>query len=227
VAGGTPLKTLSIFTEVSYTEATRFFDYQHPAVQDYLSDLQIDGLSTREKAIALYNKVRDGFFYNPFLISISEEDYVASTLLSRPTGHCIDKSVILVSLLRSAGIPARIQLAKVQNHIGVERLVAKLGTSELAPHGFVEMQLDDKWIKATPAFNKSLCEMLHVAPLEFDGVNDSIFQAYEGEQKFMEYLEDYGHFDDLPFEFIVDVFTSHYGHLDVKMPESGYIQFEI
>ena len=134
--------------------------------------------------------------------------------------------MILIALLRALGIPARLHLAKVQNHIGVERLVEKLGTTELAPHGFIEIQLDNKWVKATPAFNKSLCEMLRVEPLDFDGVNDSIFQAYDGGKKFMDYLEDYGHFEDLPFEFIVNVFTTHYGHLDIKIPETGYIQFE-
>lgn len=187
----------------------------------------MDAKSDREKALALYYKVRDAYFYNPFLISFSEEDYVASRLIDRPTGHCIDKSIVLIALLRAVGIPARPHLAKVKNHIGVERLLEKLGTNELAPHGFVEIFLEEKWVKATPAFNKSLCAMLRVAPLEFDGLNDSVFQAYDGDQKFMEYLEDYGDFEDLPFQFIVDVFTAHYGHLDVELPESGYIQFEI
>jgi len=212
---------------VSYTASTKFFDYENPAIKNYRDDLTLDGLSNREKAVAIYNKVRDAFFYNPFLISVSEEDYVASRLIKRKEGHCLDKSILLIALLRAEGIPAKLHLAKVKNHIGVERLVKKLGTDELAPHGFVEIFLEGKWLKATPAFNKSLCEMLQVAPLEFDGESDSIFQAYDGDRKFMEYLEDYGDFDDVPIDFIVDVFSKNYGHLGIELPETGYIQFEI
>ncbi len=71
-----------------------------------------------------------------------------------------------------------------------------------AMHGYTELYLNDRWVKATPAFNQQLCELFNVAPLEFDGVNDSVFHPFnrDGEQ-LMEYLIDHGQFTDVPEAF--------------------------
>ena len=47
-------------------------------------------------------------------------------------------------------------------------------------HGYVELELDGRWVKATPAFDRALCEHFGVLPLEFDGREDSVFQPYDG-----------------------------------------------
>ena len=53
--------------------------------------------------------------------------------------------------------------------------------------------------------------MCQVAPLEFDGETDSMFQEFNGEgQKFMEYLEDYGHFEDIPVNFMLNNLQENY-----------------
>src|SRR4030067_265056 len=44
--------------------------------------------------------------------------------------------------------------------------------------GFCEFYLRGKWVKATPAFNRELCQRHNVPPLEFDGPQDSLFQPY-------------------------------------------------
>jgi len=156
-------------------------------------------------------KVRDGWRYNPYTISIRKEDYRASELVGKTEGHCIDKAIILIAGLRGLDIPARIRLAKVKNHIAVEKLVETLGTNELTPHGNVEIFLDGKWLKATPAFNETLCRICNVEPLEFDGEEDSIFQPYnESGKLFMEYIEDYGFFEDFPLDFIVQNMKDNY-----------------
>lgn len=46
-------------------------------------------------------------------------------------------------------------------------------------HGYVDIYLEGKWVKATPAFNKSLCDKFGWLPLEFDGRNDSIYHPYD------------------------------------------------
>ncbi len=113
--------------------------------------------------------------------------------------------------MRALEIPARIRLAKVTNHIAVERLTARFGTNVLTPHGMVEVYLDGKWVKATPAFNKELCVLCKVAPLEFDGKTDAMFQEYNADgQQFMEYLEDYGSFEDVPVDFMMKNLMEHY-----------------
>ena len=184
-----------------YLEETFFYNFSDPAIEDFTKSAQ-EHKDRKAKAIALYLKVRDGWRYDPYTFNTRREDFKASVIFQRSSGHCLDKSILLIACLRSVGIPARIHLAKVKNHIGVERIIEKLGTDELAPHGFVEVFLNEKWIACTPAFNQELCQKLGVDVLEFDGENDSIFQAYSQDgSQFMEYLEDYGTFADYPYEF--------------------------
>ncbi len=199
---------------MDYTAATYYFDYESDEIQELIQEFQKEDLSLKEKAKKLYLKVRDGYRYDPYFLSFSKEHYKASYLAKQPKGHCIDKSVILIAGLRALGIPARIHLAKVKNHIGVERLTEKFGTNELTPHGMVDVFLEGKWIKITPAFNKELCEWCGVTPLQFDGENDSVFQEFtEKGTAFMEYLEDYGHFNDVPLEFMEANARVHYPHI--------------
>lgn len=199
---------------MTYLESTYFYELEHPLVLDLISEFQNKGLTDQEKAIGLYLKVRDGWLYNPYLIAFKKEEYRVSYLLPRSEGHCIDKSIILIAGLRAMRIPARIHLAKVKNHIAVERLVEKFGTNELTPHGLVDVFLNKKWVKASPAFNATLCQKCQVEPLEFDGIQDSVFQEYNQNGKaFMEYVEDYGHFPDMPLEFILNNMKTHYPQL--------------
>jgi transglutaminase-like putative cysteine protease len=199
---------------MTYLESTYFYELEHSLVEDLISEFQNKGLTDKEKAIGLYLKVRDGWLYNPYLIAFRKEKYRVSHLLSKKEGHCIDKSIILIAGLRAMGIPARIHLAKVKNHIAVERLVEKFGTNELTPHGMVDVFINEKWVKASPAFNATLCAKCQVEPLEFNGEEDSVFQEYNHNgQAFMEYIEDYGHFDDMPLEFIINNMKTHYPQL--------------
>ena len=190
---------------------TYYYDYESEAIQNLVAEFRSDELSDKEKAIQLYLKVRDGWWYNPYTISLKKEDYRASWLVARKQGHCIDKAIILIAGLRALGLPARINLAKVKNHIAVDLLTELLGTNELTPHGNVSIFLDGKWVKATPAFNKDLCRVINVEPLEFNGERDSVFQTFNSAgTQFMEYLENYGDFEDFPFDFVVDNMKTNY-----------------
>jgi len=199
---------------MKYISPTYYFDYESKEIQEFVQDLKYDTLSPKEKAKLLYVRVRDSYRYDPYFLSFSKEHFKASNLVKQRKGHCIDKSIILIAGLRSLGIPARIHLAKVKNHIGVERLTEKFGTNELTPHGMVDLLLDGRWLKVSPAFNQSLCKMCNVEPLGFDGENDSIFQEYNNEgMEFMEYLEDYGYFEDIPLDFMEANAREHYPHI--------------
>ncbi len=194
-----------------YSRSDFFFDFESPVIQDLIQEFNTASLSDKEKASLTYLKVRDGWRYNPYRISFQMDHYKASYIAQKAEGHCIDKSILLIACLRGLGIPARLHLAKVKNHIAVERLEEKFGTNEMTPHGMVNIYLDDQWLKASPAFNASLCAKCNVAPLEFTGEQDSIFQEYDKEGgKFMEYLDDYGHFPDVPIEFIRKNIIEHY-----------------
>lgn len=203
-----------------YTEETFHFDLSNEKIQNAVTFLNSEGaLTEKEFAVKAYLYVRDNWPYYPYRFSLINEDWRASELIAHKRGHCIDKVVILIAILRAVHIPARLGLAKVKNHIAVDQIVEKFGSDVLVPHGYIEIYLDSKWIKATPAFNKELCELLNVHPLEFDGETDSVFQEFDknGNQEFMQYLQDYGTFNEVPLPFMFQLMKEHYP----KINESG------
>ncbi|WP_459211749.1 transglutaminase-like domain-containing protein [Aquimarina rhabdastrellae] len=204
-----------------YLKETFFFNYSHPIVKEFiLQHLTGEERNAVEQTQKLYIAVRDHWRYNPYHFTTQKEDWQVHALMQRPDGHCLDKGIILISCLRAIGIPARLCLAKVKNHLGVEKLLAYLGSDVIVPHGYIEVFLNDSWIILTPAFNKELCEIMKVDVMDFDGKNGTVFQAYNSNgNQFMEYLEDYGHFDDLPLEKITQLVYDHYPVLRDKMKE--------
>ena len=199
---------------MTYLKSTYYFDFENESVQKLISEFKKDTLSHKEKAIGIYTKVRDNWKYDPYSISLSKEKYKSSYIAEKQSGNCVEKSIILIACLRALGIPARLHLGKVKNHIAVERLTEKFGSNELTPHGMVNVHLDNKWLKISPAFNRSLCEKLNVEPLEFDGENNSFLQAYNSEgTRFMEYLDDYGYFEDVPLDFMISNIKEYYPNI--------------
>ena len=210
---------------MDYLEPTTYLNYHSQEIQAIVAEFANDNLSAQDKATGIYLKIRDGWRYNPYLIIVDRKSYIASEISKKQEGHCVDKAILLIACLRAVGIPARIRLAKVTNHIAVERLTERFGTNVLTPHGMVDVYIHDKWVKATPAFNKELCDLCQVAPLEFDGKTDSMFQEFNGEGKqFMEYLEDYGHFEDIPLDFMLQNLQENYP--DVFNLENGIVEYK-
>lgn len=196
---------------MEYLNTSYFFDFEEAAVQHLLADYKDDSISDKDKAIGLYTMVRDGWKYDPYTISLARESYRASCIAKKDTGNCVEKSIVLIACLRAVGIPARLHLGKVKNHIAVERLTKKFGTNELTPHGMVNAYIGNKWLKMSPAFNKSLCKKFNVEPLAFDGEHNSFLQQYNRKgNRFMEYIDDYGYFDDVPLEFMKQNIRQHY-----------------
>ena len=164
------------------------------------------------KAARLYYWVRDEIRYDPYYPFYLPEHYRASNVMKSGRGFCISKASLLCALGRAAGIPSRVGFATVKSHLATRQLIERMGSDEFRWHGYVDFYLEGKWVKATPAFNAGLCEKFGVAPLEFDGRNDSIFQEYNAaNEKFMTYTEFYGTFDDIPVDAIVADFRTFYG----------------
>ncbi|MEM6927674.1 MAG: transglutaminase-like domain-containing protein [Myxococcota bacterium] len=190
----------------------RFVDSDHPSVVTFAHE-HVGHADPKQAAIALFYAVRDGWRYDPWNVSANPEDYRASGVLAREPrqGHCIDKAVLLAASARAVGIPARLHFANVRNHVATGKLEEALGTDLLVYHGYTELFLSDRWIGVTPAFNASLCARLGVAPLEFDGETECLFQAYDREAgAFMEYVTDHGPHDTLPFDDMVAAWRHHY-----------------
>ena len=194
-----------------YLRPTHYYDFNQSSIQQFIDEqnLKIDNLI--EVAIHLHDLVRDNWYYNPYKMHFSSDSCKASEIFKRSEGHCLDKATLLIAVLRAVNIPARVHLAKVKNHIAVEHILKAFKTDVLTPHGYVEVFLNNKWVSATPAFNKSLCEKINVDVLEFNGQDNAIFQQYDRSGNyFMEYVEDYGSFDDFPMEFVRDNIIVHY-----------------
>ncbi len=193
---------------------TYFIDSDHPEILAKTEEV-IQGMETDvEKAVALYMYVRESIRYNPYNLSMVPGRYKASNIMNREPreGHCIYKSILLCALGRAAGIPTKLYFANVRNHIGDSKLTEKLGSNLMVFHGFMSFFLNGKWVKATPAFNQALCDKLGVAPLDFDGINDSIFQEYEG-GGYMHYETMHGAFHDFPLDLCESEIRKHYGQL--------------
>lgn len=197
----------------AYLEPGTYIDSDHPAVAAFARE-RVRGTSDVERAVSLYYAVRDGIRYNPFLDFTVDSAYRASSCLLAGEGFCVGKAALLAACARAEGIPARIGFADVRNHLSTPRLLEYIGSDLFIYHGYTELLLDGKWVKATPAFNLALCTKFRVKPLEFDGHSDSIFHPYdEDERRHMEYLRDRGHFVDVPAADIQQAFREFYPRL--------------
>ncbi len=169
------------------------------------------------RAVALYHAVRDEIVYTPYCDFRSVETYRASACLARGSGFCVAKSALLAASARAAGIPARVGFADVRNHLASPRLRRLMGTDVFYYHGYAELHLDGAWVKATPVFDRGLCERFGVLPLPFDGRRDSLFQAYDPSgRRHMEYVRDRGPSADVPAEAIIETFERHYPALTAR-----------
>ncbi len=194
-----------------YLVPTYFMDFDSPAVSNFAKQACRNETDPVKKAISLYYAVRDGIRYDPYSLEASRKSMKASAILNKKHGYCVAKAVLLAAVARHQGIPARLGFADVKNHLNSKRLRALMETDLFIYHGFTELYLDQKWVKATPAFDKNLCSKAGVMPLEFDGTCDSIFHAYNTRgDRHMEYVKDHGNFSDLPYDLIIKASLEKY-----------------
>lgn len=177
---------------------------------EVLADVD-DGASEVDRACKLFYAVRDRIRYSAYGIGMAPEDFRATAVLESGFGWCVTKSCLLAAVCRAAGIPCSLGYADVRNHLATEKLLATMGTDVFFYHGYNELYLEGKWVKATVAFNRSLCEKAGLHPLDFDGRNDSIYHpfALDG-RRHMEYLHEYGVYADVPYDDIIAKFAKEY-----------------
>jgi transglutaminase-like putative cysteine protease len=181
-----------------FLQPADFIDSGHDAVVAFAGK-HMKGNDPREKAVSLYYAVRDEIRYNPFLDCSTDAIFRASDVLAAGEGFCIGKAALLAAVARVAGVPARVGFADVRNHLTSPRLAELVGGDVYVYHGYTELQIGGRWVKATPAFNVQLCRRFRVKPLEFDGREDSIFHPFDqDERRHMEYLRERGTYGDVP-----------------------------
>ena len=196
-----------------YLQPGRFIDSDHPEVIAFAERNRGASADLREQAVSLYYAVRDQVRYNPYTFSRDPQTLKASHALSAGESYCVPKALLLAACARHCGIPARIGLADVRNHLATPRLLALLRSEVFAMHGYTELYLAGRWVKATPAFNLALCRVFKVEPLAFDGLSDSVFHPCNQQgERYMEYLQDHGQFAELPLELFFSHLAACYPH---------------
>lgn len=199
--------------------ATWFVDHDHPAVRAFAAETIAGHDDPIDRAVTLFERVRDGIRYDPYGVSYEPEAFRASTIVGSTSNWCVPKSVLLVAAARQVGIPARLGFADVRNHLTSEKLAERMGTDLFAWHGYAELLLPDRaadgaprWFKLSSAFNVDLCERFGVKVLDFDGTDDALMHPYDrAGNRHMEYVRQRGSYDDLPLDEIVADFAEIYG----------------
>ena len=172
----------------------------------------VDGVADTGAAILrLYSAIRDGIIYDPYVDLANPANYRASNVLAAGRAFCIGKSALLAASARVVGIPARVGYADVRNHLTSPRFYERAKTDTFIWHSYTELYLAGRWVKATPAFDRALCDRLGLKTLEFDGETDSLLQPFDRSgRQHMEYLNDRGAFADVPFDTIQADFMKYY-----------------
>lgn len=211
------IASLNIMTRNDFSQylcSTPFLDFHHPAIKALVSTLTSE--TTEAKVQELYYIIRDTIRYNPYTVTDGTDALKASFGLENQQAYCIPKSALMVAASRALGVPARLGLADVRNHLASQKLLDWLGTDLFVMHGYADLWLNGKWVKCTPVFNRDLCEKFNVAPLEFDGIEDAIFHSHTLDgSKHMEYVHDHGTFADVPSDFILHTVAATYPRLNL------------
>jgi transglutaminase-like putative cysteine protease len=195
----------------SYLAPTWFINSEAPEIVDLAREVVGRATDEVERACRLFYAVRDGIRYTAYNLQLERRTMRATEVLAAGESWCVPKSVLLTALCRAQGIACRLGYADVRNHLATKKLLDFLGTNVFYYHGFNEIYLRGKWVKATVAFNRTLCEKARLGTLEFDGLHDSIYHPFDlAGHRYMEYLHDYGPFADLPYEAIVEKFEQAY-----------------
>lgn len=194
--------------------ATEFLDYRSAEVRGFTERaIAGAGSAPADRAVAVYYAVRDDIRYEIYGADMSRTGLRASSTARAGSGLCLHKSVLYAAAVRSLGIPCRLVLANVRNHLSSARIRALLGGDVFHHHCLVSVHLDGRWVRATPVFNRALCRLYRIAELDFDGTADSVFHPYDLDgRRAMEFLHEHGVFDDLPYDRVIeDIRAAHPG----------------
>src|SRR5262245_16366172 len=205
----------------AWRRPAEFVDSDAPSIVAFARTATGRTTDPRARAVAVYYAVRDRVTYTPYCDFRSPDTYRASAVLAKGAGFCVGKAALLAAAARAVDIPARLRFADVRNHLCTPRLKALVGGDVFYYHGLVELELQGRWVKATPAFDLTLCERFGVLPLEFDGHEDSVFQPYDrAGRRHMEYVCERGVYADVPMADILAIFERQYPKL-VEVGESA------
>jgi transglutaminase-like putative cysteine protease len=182
---------------------TPIIDCDHVSIREKAEELSRGQKDSIQKARSLFRFVRDEIKYNPYLPRYLPEHFRASGTLARKEGFCVQKAVLLAALCRAVGIPARLRFAVIRNYLLPERVAALVSENLLPDHGYTELFLNKRWVKATPALDAGTCQKMGINLVEFDGERDAKFHSHTLDGRLhIEYVLDRGSYEDVPVDAI-------------------------
>ena len=195
-----------------YLGSTVIIESSHPAIVETARKVTEGCGNDRERAVKLFYFVRDSIHYNIYMASVFLDDFKAATVLERGKGYCVQKAVLLTALSRAAGIPGRLAFASIRNYKMPSHVAEVMGGNIAPRHGYNQFFLEGNWVTAAPTFDRGLCDKAGVPTVEFDGVHDAMLpeKDFKG-QPYIEYLEKFGFFDDLPLEWLAERISQIWG----------------
>lgn len=216
-----------------YLACTPTLDCDHPRIQQIVAearaavqteaearavvqaeaDAPADPLDSQAAlATWLFRYARDRVAYSPYVPAFRLADYRASGTLERGGGYCVQKAVVLATLARAARIPARLEFVDLRNHQAPAHLVALLGTDLFVYHCYGSLWLGERWLRATPAFDRDICETHDLPLVEFDGRSDAILPERDARgRRFAEYVKRHGVYGDVPLDPLLARWREVYG----------------
>ncbi len=196
-----------------YLKPSEFFNFHNKRVRNLAIELTKDLKSDREKASVFFYYVRDEIKYNMMIyIPKIPSNFKASVTLLRKYGFCLSKAILMATMARAVGIPARVHIVDILNHKISQKVVDLIGTKAFYGHGYAELYIDGKWLKFSPVFDKESALKGGFLPMtEFDGEHDAIFPHYDNEGNlFVEYIGDRGTHMDIDLEELDRIFIEKY-----------------
>jgi len=162
---------------IEFLQETRYCDCNHPAIKNLSYELTKDCSSDVEKAIVLFEYVRDNILYE-----FGEWGRKASIILEKGSGMCTNSANLLVALFRAVGIPSGYGIMKTnaKEYFGPIMLpIFKNLVSDKSVHIYAYAYLDNKWVKCDPSTDKQLSEKTsYFNPttelVVWDGLSDKI-----------------------------------------------------
>ncbi len=192
--------------------ASDIFETGHPRVRHLVDPLLEAAAGEVDLARRIFERARDAVAYSPYVPFSDRVHYRASTTLERGRGYCVQKAVLLVTMARAAGIPGRLVFVDMRNHQAPPHLVRLLGTNLFTWHCYARLLIRSRWLDATPAFDRAICEEHQLPLLRFDGQSSAIFPARDDlGRPYAEYTAHHGVFDDVPLGPMLSAWNRAYG----------------
>lgn len=186
-------------------------DCNHPVIQKTINQVTAGCQDEIEVMQKLFLFVRDQIPYNMYAVSGNPLYYRSSKVLEMGTGYCMQKAILFTSLGRAAGVPSRLVLAAIRNHLTPPEVVEILGGNIFFPHAYSQFFLAGRWINIAATYDKPLSERMGTAVLEFNGHDDTLLPETDlAGRRFIEYMENFGTFDDLPWQLITEKMPHYY-----------------